>query len=39
MFFDLEHNGGEAKLDSGEILIKENSKAINAHELVLSSVA
>lgn len=35
-FIDLEHTGGEAQVDFGEILIKENGETIKAHELVLS---
>ncbi len=35
-FLDLQHAGGEAQVDFGEIYILENSQSIKAHELVLS---
>lgn len=35
-FIDLQHTGGEAQVDFGEIYILENGQSIKAHEIVIS---
>jgi len=35
-FLDLEHPGGEAQVDFGEIYINKNETSVKAHELVLT---
>lgn len=35
-YLDLDHPGGEAQVDFGEIYIEENGQVIKTHELVLS---